>query len=394
MSHQILVATALWAVALWRAPSLRYSRKQRAIALAFLSLAAAMTLEVPAVSASVDSLTGIASTGYLLKHMLGLVSAAAVLEFVIAVVRPQGFLQHSRHVLEAACLILMPVAFALAPDDARVPDDIVFAHDTSGWALLHVGVFTLYIGCAMTMTAILFLHAARHARDRWIRAGHSLLGLGGTLGILYALQRLAHLAHVATGTATPADVHRADTVSTALKVAAIAAITAGSCLSPLSVATTALRQRRALSRLEPLWRALTDAVPSVVLPLTPGPARTRLVLHRRLVEISDATLTLREYVSADLQHRALDMAKRAGYPPRARSAVAEAAWLKTAALIATTSTPYKGEHPRSGSDGLSPAAELRWTCQVSAAYDRCPNVAAFARTEAAHLQDQNRKQPA
>ncbi|MEV6809671.1 MAB_1171c family putative transporter [Streptomyces sp. NPDC051132] len=392
MSHQIIVATTLWAVALWRAPSLRHSRKQRAISLAFLSLAAAMTFEVPAVSARIDSLTGIASTAYLLKHMLGLVSAAAVLEFVIAVVRPQGFLQRTRHALEAACLILMPAAFALAPADARVPDDIVFAHDTSGWALLHVGVFTLYIGCAMTVTAILFLHAARHARDRWIRAGHSLLGLGGTLGILYALQRLLHLAHVAVGNATAADVHRADTVSTALKVAAIAAITAGSCLSPLSVAATALRQRRALPRLDPLWRALTDAVPSVVLPINPGQARTRLLLHRRLVEISDATLTLREYVPADLQHRALDMAKRAGYPPRARSAVAEAAWLKTAALIAPTSSPYKGEHPRSGSDGLSPAAELRWTCQVSAAFERCPSVAAFARAEAAQLQEQNRKQ--
>ncbi|MER6126455.1 MAB_1171c family putative transporter [Streptomyces sp. NPDC001795] len=394
MNHQVIVATTLWAVALWRAPSLRHSRKQRAISLAFLSLAAAMTLEVPAVSARIDSLTGVGSTGYLLKHMLGLVSAAAVLEFVIAVVRPRGFLQRSRRALEAACLVLMATAFGLAPDDARVPDDIIVAHDFSGWALLHVAVFTLYIGSAMTVTAILFVHAARHANDRWIRAGHSLLGLGGSIGILYALQRLVHLAHVAVGDATAADVHRAETVSTVLKVAAIAAITTGSCLSPISIAATTLRQRRALPQLDPLWHGLTDAVPSVVLPISPGQAHTRLLLHRRLVEISDATLALREYVPADLQHRAFDMAKEAGYPPRARSAVAEAAWLKTAALIAPASSPYKGEHPRSGSDGLSPAAELRWTCQVSAAYDRSPSVAAFARAEAARIQEQNRKQPA
>ncbi|MET9013961.1 MAB_1171c family putative transporter [Streptomyces olivaceoviridis] len=394
MNHQTVLAITLWAVALWRAPSLRHSRKQRAISLAFLSLAAAMTLEVPAVSTRIDSLTGVGSTGYLLKHMLGLVSAAAVLEFVIAVVRPRGFLQRSRRVLEAACLALMATAFSLAPDDARVPDDIIVAHDSSGWALLHVAVFTLYIGSAMTVTAVLFVHAARHASDRWIRAGHSLLGLGGGIGILYALQRLVHLAHVAVGYATVADVQRAESVSTILKVAAIAAITTGSCLSPISIAATALRQRRALPRLNPLWRGLSDAVPSVVLPISAGQAGTRLLLHRRLVEISDATLTLREYVPADLQHRAFDMAKNAGYPPRARSAVAEAAWLKTAALIAPTSSPYKGEHPHSGSDGLSPAVELRWTCQVSAAYDRCPSVAAFARTEAARIQEQNRKQPA
>ncbi|MFF8868185.1 MAB_1171c family putative transporter [Streptomyces sp. NPDC015139] len=394
MIHRVLVAAMLWAVALWRAPSLRHSHKQRAIALAFLSLAAAMTLEIPVVSAQIDSVTGVGSTGYLLKHLLGLVAAASVLEFVIAVVRPEGFLQRSRRAIEAACLVFMVIAFALAPSGGRVPDDIRPGYGPSVWALLPIAVFTLYIGVAMTVTAVLFAHAARHTSDRWVRAGHGLLGLGGVIGVLYALQRVMHLVDVAGGDVTAADIQNAARVSTVLKVAAIAAISAGSCLSPVSIAATALRERRALRQLEPLWRGLTEAAPSVVLSIGPGPARTRLLLHRRLVEISDATLTLREYVPADLQARALDMAKRAGYPPKERSAVVEAAWLKTATLIAPTSPPYRGEHPQSGGDGMSPSAELRWIRQVSSAYDRSPRVAAFAAAEAASIREENRKQTA
>jgi len=393
MSRQILIASMLWVVALWRAPSLRHSHKQRSIALAFVSLAVAMTLEIPPVSARIDAVTGVVDTAYLLKHMMGLVSAASVLEFVIAVVRPEGFLQRFRRTLEGTCLVLMAIAFALAPSEGRVPDDVLLDHGFSRWALLHVGVFTLYIGAAMTVTAVLFVHAARHASDRWVRAGHGLLGLGGVLGVLYALQRIKHLVDIAGGNVTATDIHNAATVSTALKVAAIAAIITGSCLPPISIAATALRERRALRRLEPLWRGLTQAVPSVVLSVTPGPGRTRLLLHRRLVEISDATLALLEYVPADMQARALDMAEQAGYPLEARSAVAEAAWLKTAALIAPASSPHRGEHPRSGGNGMSPSEELRWSLQVSAAYDRCPAVAAFASAESASIREQNRKQP-
>jgi hypothetical protein len=108
------------------------------------------------------------------------------------------------------------------------------------------------------------------------------------------------------------------------------------------------------------------------------------------VEISDATLTLREYVPENLLHRALEMAARAGYPTESRAAVAEAAWLKTAVLIAPHSTPQGGAHPEPGGVGMDPSAELQWICQVSHAYDRCPDVAAFAFAEAASTPEQNR----
>lgn len=384
MSAQALVVVMLWAVALWRAPSLRYSPKQRSLEIAFGALAAAMTFELPSVAGGADSLTGITSVGYLLKHLLGVVSAAAVCDFVIAIVR-DGFLRRFRRVAEVSCLAVMVIAFACAPSGHKVPDDVLVDRDPSVAAVLHVTVFTLYIGIAMTVTAVLFAHAARHASDRWIRAGHALLGLGGAVGVLYAAQRTVHLAHVALGTVTTADMESAARISMALKVVAITAIVAGSCVSPLSIAARATRDKRALRQLDPLWRGLTAAVPSVVVPLTAGRGRSSLLLNRRLVEIGDSTLALRAYVPATLQTRALDMAAQAGYPPHRRAAAAEAAWLRTAVLAAADGEPFEGDHPHPGGDGLTHAEELRWTRSVSAAFDRCPAVHAFATAEATRL---------
>ncbi|MFF8447753.1 MAB_1171c family putative transporter [Streptomyces leeuwenhoekii] len=393
MSHQVLIAALLWAVALWRAPALRHSHKQRSLEICFLSLAAAMTFEIPQVGARADALTGVVSIDYLVKHVLGVVSAAALLDFITAVVRPGGWHQRSRRVTAATCLVLMCAAFALAPAQAREPDDILAAsgHRPSMWALLHIGLFTLYIGVAMVLTAALFATAARKTADRWVRTGHSLIVLGGLLGVLYALQRLALLCRTAAGDMTVTDVRQAAVVSTDLKVAAIVAIVLGSSLAPVSVAATAWREHRALRYLDPLWSGLTQAVPSVRLAFAVPPRRTRLRLHRRLVEISDATLALREYVPAEVQQRALDMAERAGYPPEARPAVAEAAWLKTATL-ATGRGPCAGEHPQPGGAGLSKQDELRWIRRVSAAYDRCPAVTAFATAEATAMLEEHRKQ--
>lgn len=394
MSHQILIAALLWVVALWRAPALRHSHKQRSLEICFLSLAAAMTFEIATVCAWADALTGVLNIGYLAKHIFGVVSAAALLDFIVAVVRPEGWHHRPRLVIETACLVLMSITFALAPERAREADAPLTEHHPSIWALLHIGVFTFYIGVAMLVTTILFATAARHSKDRWVRTGHTLLALGGALGVLYALHRVLHLVRIAPGTATAADIQNADAVSTALKVAAIAAIILGSSLSPVSVAARAWREYRVLRHLEPLWLGLTQAVPAVKLAIDIPHTRTHLRLHRRLIEISDATLVLREYLPVEVQERAHEMAKRAGYSPELRPAVAEAAWLKTATLTLPGQEPYAGDHPQPGSDGLSPSEELHWIRRVSAAYDRCPAVSAFATAEAATLRQENRNQAA
>ncbi|MEU7644816.1 MAB_1171c family putative transporter [Streptomyces huasconensis] len=393
MSHQLLVAILLWAVALWRLPSLSHSRKQRALEVAFVSLAAAMTFEVAPVERWTDALTGAPSTAYLLKHLLGVVSAAAVLDFVIAVVRPLGLLPRPRWAVRAAALFLLTVTFLLAPHDRRAPEGFLVDQRNSNWALLHLGVFTLYIGIAMAVAAWLFIQAARHTPDRWVRAGHGLLGVGCAIGLLYALQRTAYLWCMASGQPTAAQAHSAAHTSTVLKVAAIITITVGSCLPPLSPVVKTTGQRRALAALDPLWRGLTAAVPSVVLETEIAEGRWGLRLNRCLIEIADASLALREYVPADMQARAEAMAASTGAKGERQAAIAEAGWLRAAAEIAAVSRPCAGDHPELGGVGKDPGAELRWLRWVSAAYDRSSAVAAFATAEAARAGTQDDLEP-
>lgn len=383
MTRQLLVAALLWAVSLWRLPSLSHSRKQRSLATAFLALAAAMTFEVPAIAQWTDTLIGVPSTAYLLKHLLGVVSAAAVLDFVIAVVRPQGLLPRFRRAVQTAALFFLTASFLLAPRDHRAPQGFLVDQRNSGWALMHLGAFTLYIGIAMAVAAWLFIQAARHAGDRWVQAGHVVLGVGCAIGLLYSIQRLAYLWSTSGGQVTAAEAHSAAHISTLLKEAAVVAIATGSCLPPLSLVASTIGQRKALADLAPLWRSLTAAVPSVVLEKDIAQGRLSLRLYRCLVEIADATLVLREYVSVDLQARAEAMAASTGARDKDQAAIAEAGWLRAAVEIAAAGPPHTGKHPDPGGTGKTPEAELRWLRAVSAAYDRSPAVAAFAVAEAA-----------
>ncbi|GLZ00849.1 MAB_1171c family putative transporter [Actinoplanes sp. NBRC 103695] len=73
---------------------------------------------------------------------------------------------------------------------------------------------------------------------------------------------------------------------------------------PLAVAGhRRMKSLRALRRLGPLWMDLTTTVPDVVFNSAstgvPMPRRQSFNLHRRLVEIRDAMLTLRSYIGPD-----------------------------------------------------------------------------------------------
>ncbi|SCF94567.1 hypothetical protein GA0115256_13549 [Streptomyces sp. DconLS] len=148
-----LVAALLWAVFFWRMPSLRHSAKQRTLCLAF----------------------------------------AAVLGFVVAIVKPEGFFGRTRLVAQAVSYAAMLVTFPLAPDRPGYAQYLE-ANADSPWAVAHVAVFTVYTGLSMTAATWLFLYAARHARDGWVRTGHAFLGLDCGLDTGYSLVRLCYIA--------------------------------------------------------------------------------------------------------------------------------------------------------------------------------------------------------
>ncbi|MFD8589862.1 MAB_1171c family putative transporter [Streptomyces sp. NPDC059637] len=379
MNTPTVVAGALWLVTLWRLPSVRHSHKQRSLALTLAALAAAMTFEVPEVKAAINGNVDITGLPPLLKHILGVTSAAYLLDFVIAVVRPQGLARRTRLAAIGITLSLMLVFYALAN---WMPGGPVKLGEGRGaiFPVLYMAVFTSYIGVSMIVATWLFLGGVRHSRTPLGKAGLGILGLGTLLGSLYALQRVAFVTvHLSVGADYP---ELEDLLSTTLKQTAILSIALGVCLPPLSVAVEYIRAWNTLRRLQPLWERLTEAAPYVVLSTSIPRRRVPFRLERCVIEIEDACLALREYVSADVHERALSFAGRKTLEDAEVDAVAEACWLHVAAHLARNSRRLEGvDYPPLGVTGRDRPSELAWLRAVSRAYTSSPAVEEFSRQE-------------
>lgn len=377
MNTHILVAGSLWLVTLWRLPSIRHSRKQQSLALTFATLAAAMTFEVPAVLAAVNNNVGITGLPSLLKHLLGVASAAFLLDFIIAVVRPQGLARRTRLTAITITLALMLLFYALANWMPGGPVQLGEGRRAI-YLVLYIAVFTLYIGIAMVVATWLFLSGVRHSRTVLGRAGLALMGLGTLIGSIYALQRVGFVTvELATGAEYPTLERQ---ISLALKQSAILCIALGSCLPPLSVAVEYVRDWNTLRRLQPLWEPLTDAVPHVVLSTAIPKRRVGFRLERCVIEIEDACLALREYVSADVQECARALAFQNGVGEHEVEAVAEAAWLRVATRAARSGSQLEGvEYPVLGVTGRDRLSEIAWLSAVSRAYASSPLVTEISR---------------
>ncbi|MEU2133630.1 MAB_1171c family putative transporter [Streptomyces sp. NPDC018352] len=376
MNIPTTIACLLWLVTLWRLPSIRHSHKQRSLALTLAALALAMTFEVPEIKAAINDHVPITGLPPLLKHLLGVASAAALLDFVIAVVRPQGLARRTRLAAIGVTLPLMLAFYALAN---WMPGGAVRVGEGKRaiYPVLYMAVFTLYIGVAMIVATWLFLGGTRHSRTVLGKAGLGLLGLGTMLGSLYALQRVVFVTvQLSRGAEYP---ELEDLLSTNLKQLAILSIALGVCLPPLSVAVEYVASWTSLRRLQPLWRQLTEAAPYVVLDASIAKRRVPFRLERCVIEIEDASLALREYVSAELHERARSFAQRSVVDDTDVDPIAEACWLSVAARIAPMGSQIRGvAHPPLGVTGRDRPSEIAWLRAVSRAYSSSPVVAEFS----------------
>ncbi|MFE4212235.1 MAB_1171c family putative transporter [Streptomyces sp. NPDC056844] len=377
MSTSTIVAGVLWLAALWRLPSVRHSQKQRSLALTLVALAVAMSFEVSQVKEAIDDVVAPeVRLPPLLKHLLGVTSAAYLLDFVIAVVRPQGLARRTRLVAAGVTGPLMLTFYALANWTPGGPVRLGGGREAL-FPVLYMTVFTLYIGISMVVATWLFLGGVRHSRTLLGKAGLGFLGLGTLLGSLYAVQRIVFVTiQLSSGTDYP-DLE--NLLSTTLKQATVLAVAVGVCLPPLSVAVEYVAAWITLRTLGPLWMQLTDAAPHVVLATSVRKGRIPFRLERCVIEIEDACLALREYVPADLHAAARKFVRLAEVPVQRADAVAEACWLRVSVDLARSGERLRGvEYPPLGVTGRERASELAWLRTVARAYSS-PVVSEFAR---------------
>ncbi|MCK1795566.1 hypothetical protein MTQ01_05995 [Streptomyces sp. XM4193] len=348
------VLCLLWSMVLWRAPAARRIPRQRALWVTFAALTLAMTLRLPAVMDVVDGGTGVNNLSTLFKHFLGITAAAALLEFVHSITRPDSADGRRRRLVATlVALVALTLFFFLMPRESQA-EDFFEANVGSGAATAYLMVWFGCLGTAMATATALFWGAGRQAAAGWLRTGLRLLGLGCAAGVLYSLLRAGYLLVRLVGTADAGTDAQVAEVTDLLKHAAIVLILLGTSIPAAGVAWRGWQQWRHLRRLRPLWAELTAAVPEVVLDEGLRRHELRLRLHRRVVEIRDALLALQPYIDPDRRAAAREAAADAETEESERRILADACWVEVARHAKLAGREPGSAPAREPDDGATP----------------------------------------
>lgn len=156
---------------------------------------------------------------------------------------------------------------------------------------------------------------------------------------------------------------------------------AGVALPVLALVRDRRQNRKSFKQLTPLWRDLTSATPDVTL----EPSQLirsiaipfQLRLYRRPIEIRDAMIVLRNYVTADVLELANQHVRDQGVPAHLGDSHIASCWLSAAVLA-----KGKGAAPQSQAANLAgPGAndlteEISHLLHIAAAY-HSPTVLAY-----------------
>ncbi|MFF3014669.1 MAB_1171c family putative transporter [Streptomyces sp. NPDC057939] len=381
----------LWVAVLLRAPGALRSPQQRGLWLAVATAAAAMTLNLPEVVAHAMSRDpGYAHTVGLVRNLIGVLSAGAVLYFVAAATG-------GRTLQRAAWTGTLLWSAALLVLDAAAPEHASHTIPPTGDPVPSLAYWLVLISAHLIANTVCVSVCRRYARrteSRALAAGLRLFGLGTALAGLFWFAYLLKALFASTW-AVPA-LPLLMNLHGLLRAAAILVPTLFTLRRTTADVTTAWR-------LWPLWRDLVEAVPHVVLsPPRAGrvlellwpPLPRGLLVYRKVIETRDAILVLGEYVDRGVPELARSHVAGSGIPEQRRTAAALACVLKQA-----RQTKLAGLPGRPGAGSLELPAEIRTSAEggdleseagflVDVAHAwHAPGTAAFTASRAAGAHD-------
>ncbi|MFE1172781.1 MAB_1171c family putative transporter [Streptomyces sp. NPDC058773] len=361
--------TALWVVAIVRVPQGIRNREQRPLWFALIMIALAMSMHLTPVTAVLAHMVPGAHWVDLTTHLFSIIDAAAVLWFILHAAerhRPATVVFGAAFAVMTA-LVLLDMG---APPHTRnqiAPSTATPSVPDSYW-----WIFFAFHLAADTSCGLVCWSQGRRGAPRLLRYGLRLFGTGFLLASLLWILKLAYL-HARS--AACASLFSPVTGVEALFLAA------GAALPVLTRIRTRRQHQKAFRDLAPLWRDLTAAAPDVIF----GPGNRlhsavtplQLRLYRRVIEIRDAMIALRSYVTPaalDLAHQHVPRYAASGHSAEAHIT---ACWL-TAALHARQGgrTPEPQSANLAGPGAQDLTAEINHLLQVAAAY-RSPTVQAY-----------------
>lgn len=340
----VAVLAALWLVVAWRTPTLWQEPWKRAPWVALAALAVALTAGLTRPALVLDRWT-CADFSTLVKHVAGVVAAAAVLHWLDSLASPERH-RYRRHILGTSSAVIagMTGLFIVMP---RPESATWTVHVTGGAGAAYLLLMYAYLGVALSVASRVFARASRKPRGtaRW---GLWLLAAGTATGTAYAaymsislVLRMTHAVTVPAGQALL-------TAGAVPQTFAIAAILAGLSVPAVGVACRAAWDLWALWKLRQLWRTMVGVAPDVELgPVRQGPAgvvgAVRIRLIRRVCECRDAALALGCYVPPGAVTSARSQLEASGLAGDKLQAAVEARWLEMAIQAAADGQP--AEHP-------------------------------------------------
>ncbi|MER6047228.1 MAB_1171c family putative transporter [Streptomyces sp. NPDC001793] len=373
---ETVILAFLWAVAVWRAMKAVHYPRQRPLTVAFVALAIVMTLSQDFIASWLDEALSVSSVTALLKHLSGLVASGAVLEFIsqMAGQSTGRRARRTRFGLGVAAGITMTAAFPFLPR----AESRTFLSDSigSGATQVYWGTWLLYLGTALALATKLCWRQARQAPAGRLRVGLGFVGSGTAVGMLYVLNKLAFVALGYAGYCPPFSASETLQINNLLLNVSLLLIVLGTTL-PASFFGTIIqtvRDYRALHDLYPLWRALSEANPTVVLGGADrhrdrlDPRVTRLRLYRRTIEIRDCRLVLHAFLPSLTEATYWCAAHTKGMDEQEAGALVEAFRLTSAANAKARGAVCKEATPEVPTDIKNLDEEVHWLRMVARAH--------------------------
>ncbi|CDR10461.1 integral membrane protein [Streptomyces iranensis] len=329
------------------------------------------------VASSVDALVHIPNFAALIKHLSGLGAIHAVLVFVHTMSEQSAARLKARrpHIAVPVAAGFIISALFFATPQQHEATDLLTEYAADGRIAAYGVLWTAMLGMALVSATGLCWRWGRQPDAGLLGQGLRFTGIGTTIGMTYAVHRIAMVVLHYLGY-TPISPGTEQGISSLLLGSALIFIMFGSTLPALPRLLRWWRDYRDLLRLYPLWRSLTESVPSVRLDPPRGMAAERLTLrhthqrlYRRNIEIRDAILDLRNRTPSTLRDQATSHVATRGLTGAYAEIAAEACWLAAVKDPRLRGKPTPGEHHPPASGGRDLASEIPALKALAAAYD-------------------------
>ncbi|MDY7088091.1 MAG: MAB_1171c family putative transporter [Actinomycetota bacterium] len=283
--------TLLWGLAVTRLPGLWRDRPQRALTAAVLALAVSRTAAYPPVAEDFAEFRAVA-----IQHLAAMVAAYFLLRFLLLVTGSGPDRHRVSGAVVLSLLLLAAVSVPYAPG-------LLIGELTTG-AVAYWIALDLYIGVALAAAARFFWTIAAEIPVRWSRAALRSLAAGAGLLALDAFFRAGVM--VLLGADVAVDLAALDPPAQIVQAASALLMVAGGAATAFPRARAAVAAYRSLVALRPLWTAMRDTFPEIIL-FSPrraivelaGADDVHLRLYRRVIEIRDGMLALRGHLPGD-----------------------------------------------------------------------------------------------